>query len=273
MRLRRLALLLVALIAAFLAGGCTNVAQVGAPPVTLRIAGSSAMKPVLLDLTEAYGTSHGSVTFVITGSGSSFGVSAVRAGQAEIAAVSWASDTNTAVPGYRLTPIARDGLTIITHPRNPISGLTLLQLRALYKGEILDWSALDGAPGEPIIISREDGSGDRDAFETLVMGGERVSLSALVLPTAEAVAAYVAEHPAAIGYVSMAQQSDAMHTLPIEGLAPSAESVRAGAYHLSRLLYLFTPDRASPQVRAFMDYVLSPAGQAIVARHHVPLRP
>ena len=269
---RRFTALFTALVLATLVGGCTNVAQVGAPPITLRIAGSSAMKPALLELTDAYTQSHPNVTFVITGSGSQFGVAAVRAGQAEIAAVSWASDAQAAAPGYRVTPIARDGLTIITHPRNPISGLTLLQLRALYKGEVLDWAALDGAPGEPIIISREDGSGDREAFETLVMGGERVSLSALVLPTAEAVAAYVAEHPAAIGYVSMAQQGDAVNVLPVEGLAPTAESVRSGAYHLSRLLYLFAPNRAAPQTRAFMDFVLSPAGQAIIARHHVTLR-
>jgi phosphate transport system substrate-binding protein len=145
-------------------------------------------------------------------------------------------------------------------------------MRALYKGEVLDWAALEGAPGEPIIISREDGSGDRQAFESLVMGGERVSLSALVLPTAEAVANYVAEHPAAIGYVSMAQQNDAVHVLPIEDLAPSAESIRSGAYHIGRLLYLFAPERPSPQARSFMDFVLSPAGQEIISRHHVALR-
>jgi len=44
----------------------------------------------------------------------------------------------------RRPPIARDGLTIITHPRNPAQGLTLLQLRALYRGEVLDWAALGG---------------------------------------------------------------------------------------------------------------------------------
>jgi phosphate transport system substrate-binding protein len=262
-RLHRQALLII-LISTILAGGCTNVAQVGAPPVTLRLAGSSAMKPALLELTDAYTQLHPNVTFVITGNGSQFGVSAVQTNQAEIAAVSWAPDT-IAASGYRLTPIARDGLTIITHPRNPISGLTLLQLRAMYKGEVLDWTALEGSPGEPIIISREDGSGDREAFETLVMGGERVSLSALILPTAEAVASYVAEHPAALGY--------AVQVLRIEGLAPTTESVRSGAYHLSRLLYLFTPERTSPQIRAFLDFVLSPAGQAIIARHYVALRP
>jgi hypothetical protein len=148
--------------------------------------------------------------FKVIGGGTQLGIKAVEEGEADIAAVSWAPDATAAPPGYRMTPIARDGLTIITHSRNPAQGLTLLQLRALYRGEVLDWAALGGPAGEPTIISREEGSGDRQAFETLVMGGERVSLSALVLPTAEAVAEYVTEHPAAIGYVSTAQQSDAV---------------------------------------------------------------
>jgi phosphate transport system substrate-binding protein len=263
---------LIAWVISLSAAGCGSVAQVGAPPVTLRIAGSSAMRPALLELIAAYEQMHGNVAFEVKGGGTQLGIKAVEEGDADIAAVSWTEDATAVPPGYRMTPIARDGLTIITHPRNPAQGLTLLQLRALYRGEVLDWAALGGPAGEPTIISREEGSGDRQAFEALVMGGERVSLSALVLPTAEAVAEYVAEHPAAIGYVSTAQQNDAVRALPIEGLPPTAESVRSGAYHLSRLLYLFLPHNAPPQARSFVDFVLSPAGQSIVSRRHIALR-
>jgi phosphate transport system substrate-binding protein len=248
------------------------MAEVGAPPATLRIAGSSAMLPVLQELAAAYEQWHGNTTVEVSGGGSELGISAVEAGTADIAAVSWPPETTGATDGFLLTPIARDALSIIAHPRNPVGGLTLLQLRALYRGEVLEWAALGGTADEPTIISREDGSGDRQAFESLVMGGERVSLSALMLPTAETVADYVAQHPTAVGYISMAQQSDAVQVLSIEGLPPSAESVRSGAYHLSRLLYLYAPERPNPRVRSFVDFALSPAGQAIVARYHVALR-
>jgi ABC-type phosphate transport system substrate-binding protein len=90
-----------------------------------------------------------------------------------------------------------------------------------------------------LIISREDGSGDRNAFEALVMGDDRVTLDALVMPTAEAVADYVTQHPAAIGYASLAQERDDLRVLPVEGVTPSAEQVDAGTYHLGRLLYLY----------------------------------
>jgi phosphate transport system substrate-binding protein len=147
-----------------------------------------------------------------------------------------------------------------------------LQLRAVYRGEILDWGAFGGLPEEPLIISREDGSGTRAAFEALVMVGDRVTLNALVMPTSEAVVDYVAGHRAAIGYVSMAALTDTVRALPVEDMLPSPENVRSGAYHLSRLLYFYAPEPMPPASQAFVDFVLSPAGQTIVGRYHVPLR-
>jgi phosphate transport system substrate-binding protein len=104
------------------------------------------------------------------------------------------------------------------------------------------------------------------------MGDDRVNLNALIMPTAQAAADYVARHPAAIGYVSLAQVRDDVRVLPIEGIVPTAEQVQADAYHLGRLLYLYVDPSPAGDVRDFLDFVLSPAGQAIVARHHAALQ-
>lgn len=123
-----------------------------------------------------------------------------------------------------------------------------------------------------MVASRENGSGTRAAFEAIVMSGERVTLNALVLPSSQAVVDYVATHATAIGYVSMAELNEKVRALPLEDAAPTAANVRAGAYHLTRVLYLYTPAPVSATTQTFLDYVLSPAGQAIVAQHHIPLR-
>jgi len=83
---------------------------------------------------------------------------------------------------------------------------------------------------------------------------------------------YVATHRAAIGYVTMAELDERVRGVPVEDAAPTAANVRAGIYHLTRLLYLYVPTPTPPATQAFVDFVLSPAGQAIVARHHVALR-
>jgi phosphate transport system substrate-binding protein len=230
------------------------------------------MKPALEALTTAYHAAHPHELFDLRGGGSALGLQDLLAGRADIAAVSWKAEGEAELPGVQATPIARDGLLVLIHPSNKVGGLTLLQLRALYRGETLDWAALDGSPGEPVIVSREDGSGDRQAFEALVMGSDRVTLNALVMPTAQAVADYVARHPTAVGYVSMAQLRDDVRALPIEEVAPTPEQIRAGAYHLGRLLYVYVHKEPSPAVRSFLDFVVSPAGQEIIAQHHVAVR-
>jgi phosphate transport system substrate-binding protein len=230
------------------------------------------MKPLLEDLTEAYQVAHPNVQFELHFGDSAAGLQDLRAGLADLAAVSWKVEGETVPRNLEAVPIGRDGLAVVVHPTNRTPGLTLLQLRALYRGETLDWSALGGPSVEPVIISREDGSGDRQAFESLVMGDDRVTLNALVMPSASAVVDYVAGHPAAVGYVSLAQLGDDVRAVPIEDVNPSAEAVQGGAYHLGRLLYLYVRNPRPTAERGFLDFVLSPAGQAIVARHHAPLR-
>jgi phosphate transport system substrate-binding protein len=263
--------LLLALAA--LLAGCTGSSAGRAEPVTLHIAGSTSMRPVLEDLAQEYQASHSDVLFAIRGGGSALGIEDLLAGRAEIAAVSWKADGEPDPSGVQAAAIARDGIAIIVHPFNKTPGLTLLQLRALYRGETLDWAELGGPSGEPLIVSREDGSGDRMAFESLVMGDDRVTLNALVMPTAQAMVDYVARHPAAVGYVSLAQIRDDVRFLPVEDALPTSAQVQAGAYHLGRLLYLYVQPSPSGDIRSFLDFALSPAGQAIVARHHAALEP
>ena len=145
-----------------------------------------------------------------------------------------------------MIPIARDGLAIIVNPQNTITNVTSLQLRALYRGETLDWGALGGVGGEPVVISREDGSGSRAAFETLAMGGERVTLNALVMPTSQAVVDYVASHRNAVGYVSTGVITDTVRAVPVEEFPPTAATLRSGEYRLGRVLYLYAPHPPHP---------------------------
>jgi phosphate transport system substrate-binding protein len=251
---------------------CSRAPGVTVSAAQLRISGSTSMTPLLDELARSYATTHPSVRWEVRGGDSAMGMHDLRAGDVDLAGVSWKDPSATDPDGLLAVPIARDGLVIVVHPSNKVSALTILQLRGLYRGETLDWSAVGGPDAEPEIISREEGSGDREAFESMVMGTDRVTLDALVMPTAQAVADYVSKHPAAVGYISLAQIRDDLRTVPVEGVVATPEQIRAGMYHLSRLLYLYVNSPPSPVVRDFLDFALSPEGQAIVAHHHAPLR-
>lgn len=239
--------------------------------VHLRIAGSTSMAALVTELAEAYHQAHPEVSIEVRQGGSTAGLQALRTGKTELAAVSGAPPAQDEV-GMQAIPIARDGLILVSHPDNPVQGLSLVQARNLFRGETLDWAALGGPAEEPAIVSREDGSGDRTTFEAMVMGSDRVSHNAVVMPSAQAVVDYVAGHRNAVGYTSSALLTDKVRALGLEGIQPNAASIRGGAYPLSRLVYLYAPAKIPPASQAFLDWVLGPEGQAIVARRYVPLQ-
>ena len=238
----------------------------------LRIAGSTSMAPALHELAAAFQTTKPNVLVEVRGGGSTVGWDELRADRVEMAALSWWDEGGAVPEGRRLIPLGRDAVAAIVHPQNPISNATTLQLRALFGGEILEWSALGNFAGEPAVVSREDGSGTRAAFETLIMGGQRVTLNALVMPTSEAMVDYVATHRLAVGYVAPNVADDRVKIVPVEGLLPSTEAVRAGSYHMTRVLYLAVREPPPAAAQAFLDFVEGAAGQSIIGKYHVPLR-
>lgn len=267
----------------------------------IRIAGATAMQPVLYDLTTAFNREHPTIFFEVAGGGSTTGEERVMAQQIDLAASNLLSPTvsttnqGSLTRGAIRTPIGIDGLAIIVHPSNTLTKLTLPQLQALYNGRILTWDEVGGSPGEVLLISREEGSGSRQLFDVRVMGEERVSLTAVVMPTSKDVVDYVATHPAAIGYVSRAYvvgaieqaaqpttpapgtQAQPTNTPAVKVLAladqwPTQQALQTQSYPLLQVLYFMTNARPTGALQQFIDFTLSPAGQALVARYHGRVR-
>lgn len=258
----------------------------------VRIAGSSAMQPVLYELTTAFTRQHPTVRFEVTGGGSTTGEERVMAGQVDLAASTLISPT---VPTTaRRTPIGIDGLALIVHASNPITTLTVSQLQTLYSGRSFNWVDVGGPPSELLLISREDGSGSRQLFEARVMGEEPVALTAVVMPTSGDVVAYVAKHPNALGYVSRAYvlavlaspaaeatavatpdeaaRALGVNVVAVDGQIPTQQAIQTQSYPLIQALYLVSRTRPTGWLQQFVDFTLSPAGQAIVARYHGRVR-
>ncbi len=276
-----------------LLAGCTSAAVATPRPVLITIAGATTMQPMLQALTDEYTRRHPNVLFTLRGGGSSLGEEQVRDGQIQLGASTlFPPDVPTTEERTLVrVPIGVDGLAIVVHPSNPIASLTLDELHALYRGDILDWLEVDSRAGEVILVSREDGSGARRLFEQEVMGEEPVSLTAVVMPTSRDVVDYIAKTPDAIGYVSrgwvMANASEEgntqtptplgtptprVHIVAVEGELPTLDALRSQEYALIQPLYLISQGEARGALRQFIDFVLSPAGQGIVARYHLPVR-
>jgi phosphate transport system substrate-binding protein len=273
---------------------CEQAVVATPTPVIITITGSTSMEPVLYELTTAYGRRHPEVRFDLRGGGSTLGEERVQARQADLAASTLTGRealTSTVAAGRRSLvriPIGIDGLAIVVHASNVITSLTTAEVRALYSGQILDWAELGSESGEVLLVSREDGSGSRTTFERRIMGDEAVSLTAVVMPSSADVVAYVARNPQAIGYVSRAHLVDALddrtappgtptaasavRMVPLDGELPTPAALREERYGLTQPLLLVSVREPQGPVRDFVDFVLSPAGQAIVERYHARVR-
>ena len=277
---------LILFLATFLTA-CEQTAVGNAPSTTVTIAGSTAMRPLLRELTAAFTDQHPNVVFDLLGGGSTLGERWAADGRVDIAAstllvVDGEGGTTSANTLVR-TPVGLDGIAVIVHPTTGVEALTLLELHDLYTGKVIDWSALGGAEGNVKLVSREAGSGTRRLFERRIMGDEPVSLTSVVMPTSAAVVNFVAENPGAVGYVSRAfvrglLDADGEVTAPpvrvmaVDGALPSLATLGDQAYPLPQPLYLVTLGPPTGVLRQFTDFVLSPAGQEIVARYHLPVR-
>ncbi|MGQ9493314.1 MAG: phosphate ABC transporter substrate-binding protein [Anaerolineae bacterium] len=260
------------LISAVLISACGQPLPTPHAPVLLRLSGSTSMQPLLHDLAAAYSQQHEYVGFDFTSVGSSAGMEMLRRGNADLALVARSLkpdeeyDSHTRKRLLAYTVIAWDGIAIVVNEQNPVRALTLYQVRKIFAGQIASWGELGGPGGEILVISREDGSATREVFEELVMRGRRVTTTALIMPSSEAVRNYVATHEGAVGYLSMGYVGAGIAALAIDGVLPNRQTVEDGSYPISRPFLLVSLPEPDAQVTAFMQFARSPAGQSIVGR-------
>lgn len=246
--------------------GCGTTPVVTRTPVTFEFAVSSAMQPLMDELTAAYGTAHPHITFNLRRLNSTQATDALWEGQVDLAAVSWLPDAHR--ESVWLTPIAIDGVAIIVHPSNPVQDLSLLQLRDIFRGRIAEWPEVGGPRGEIVVLSRESGSGTRARFEETVMEGRSVTVNAILNSTEQAVLDNVGTITTSIGYLSSGYLTSTVKAIAVESVALSPANLASQRYPLSRPLLLVTPEEPQGELRAFVAWALGPEGQAIVGKKY-----
>ena len=237
------------------------------PPVHLEIAGSTSMQSLVEELAEVYISRYDYVTIDIKARGSNLGLEGLRDGIVDVALVS-RELTSEEEEDLGAAVIAYDAIAVLISDGNAVNSLSSQQLRDIFSGDILLWSEVGGLEVDIEVLSREDGSGTREAFEQMVMGGRSVTLMAIVMPGNQAVGQFVAENPLAIGYASAVDVPLGARPLRIESVEPDLQAVTQGDYTLIRPFILVTQERPDDEVQAFVNFVLSPAGQVIVGRRY-----
>lgn len=228
------------------------------------VAGSTSVQPFAEKLAEIFMHQHPEIRVDIQGGGSSAGIQAATQGAADLGA----SSRELVGPEKRLEEIAiaYDGIAVIVHPANSLTDLSVEQLRQIFSGEVTDWRSLGLPPHRIHLITREEGSGTREAFEHLVMGKKEITPAALVQDSNGSVRELVAGDPHSLGYISAGLIDDRVKAVPIEGIRPTLENIKNHSYKLRRRFLLVSRQAPTGSCKTFVDFILGPQGQQVLEK-------
>jgi phosphate transport system substrate-binding protein len=166
--------------------------------------------------------------------------------------------------------VALDGLSVYVNRQNPLEELLLDQLEGIFTGRITNWQEVGGLDAPITLYSRENSSGTYEFFKEHVLKNRDFAASTQTMPGTAAVVQAVAKDPNGIGYGGAAFGRGAKalrirRDAQSPAIAPSAESIANQSYPIWRYLYIYVnPDLNNNEVTAYLDWILSEEGQAIV---------
>jgi phosphate transport system substrate-binding protein len=269
-------MMVIALSTVFTGCAKSRAAPAAAPqtaPYTIEVGGSTSVTPLMELLAADYQQAKPHIKVNINGTGSGDGIKNAGA----LYQIGMSSRELTPAEqgaGLKEEIIAIDGIAVIVNSANPVGDLTIEQIRNIYTGAITDWSQVSGGAkrGRIAVVSREEGSGTRGAFEELAGFQGKLLAGANESTSTGAIKAGIAGNADAIGYISLGSVDNTIKAIAVGGAAATSANVVNGSYKIARPFIVLTADNAHPESKAFVDWILSPAGQAIVQKSWIPVK-
>lgn len=256
--------------------------------------GSDTMVNLAAAWAEAYGAVDKSTIIEVNGGGSGVGIKGLINGTCELANSSRHIEDKEKVElkekrqlDSQEFVVGFDALSIYVHKDNPLNEITMEQLADIYRsdGKITKWSELGvtsipGGKGDEIIrVSRQNNSGTYEYFKESVVGKKNeFKLGSLDMNGSKDVVELVGKTPNAIGYSGMGYANPSVKMVKVAKkkgdpyVAPSIAATHDKSYPIARPMFFYTAGEPAPYVKAYIDWVMSDAGQKIVeTTGYVPL--
>jgi len=251
----------------------------------ITVKGSDTMVILAQRWAERYMAAHPEVAVQVTGGGSGTGISALINGTTDICNASRPMKNSERDKlkqrfGTRGIEIkcAQDGLSLYVNEANPISELTMQQIKDVYTGKIGNWKDVGGPNERLILYSRENNSGTYVYFKDNVLLGEDFAPTAQNMPGTAAVVNAVAKDKWGIGYGGAAygkgiREVKVKKDAVSPGYTPTFENIKSGNYPIARYLYMYVKNRPAGTMKEYIDWILGDEGQKIVSEvGYFPIR-
>jgi phosphate transport system substrate-binding protein len=244
-------------------GACSQQASQGKKHM-VTIAGSTSVMPFTEKLAEHFMVDHPDYVVDVQGGGSTAGIQACINSTVHIGMSSRELKEQEKILNQII--ICYDGISVVVHRKNPITSLSLKDVRDIFRGKIKNWSELGWVNRRIDAVTREEGSGTRGSFEELVMKKEEIDDAIMVQDSNGSVKEVVATDPYAIGYISMGLVDEKVRSVTIDGISPTVDTIKLGEYRIVRPFLYLTHGELDDSGKAFVDFVLSEQGQTILKK-------
>jgi phosphate transport system substrate-binding protein len=252
----------------------------------VRVEGSDTMVNLAQAWAEEYNKTDPDISIQVSGGGSGVGIASLIDGVTDMANASRKmkekelarAEQNTGKEPQEFV-VALDALAVYVHKDNPIDSISIEQLAEIYGdgGTITKWSQLEVdnsacASDKITRVSRQNNSGTYHYFREAVLGKRRdYKLGSIDQSGSKDVVALVSRTPCAIGFSGMGYKNDEVKWLKVKtsneqdgGVEPSVASAADGSYPIARPLLIYTLGEPTGAIKAYLDWILSPAGQKVV---------
>lgn len=276
MKLKKFLVILIIAILGIISVGCGN-SNKSSNMVTenndfglsglITITGSTSVEKIVNKMISEFTALYPDVSMQYTGSGSSAGIQDTIDKVNDIGASSRELKDEEKIDGLQTDIFAYDGIVVAVNVNCPINNITIDELQKIYSGQITNWSEIGGENKEICVISREEASGTRSAFEELINLNETNGLlrTATISQGNGPVQIAVAGNENAIGYLSLSEVDDSVKLLAINNIEPTIDNIKNGSYSLSRAFtFISFKDSATEVTKAFLDFAMSKEGQDCV---------
>jgi phosphate transport system substrate-binding protein len=263
--------------------GFFSCAPEGERPITVR--GSDTMVAIGQKWAEIYMMKFPDATIQVNGGGSGTGISALANRIADICQSSRPmkkreKEIIKSKYGRDVIeiPVAKDGIVIYVHESNPLSEITIEQMKSIYTGKTKNWKAFGWEDKEIIIYGRENSSGTYEFFKKRVLDGNDFDAQVQTLPGTGAIANAVAQDKYSIGYGGIAYSRGikflaAKDSPDSPAVTASETTISNSTYPISRDLYFYMVKEPQGRTKDFIDWILSDEGQSIaVEEGYFPVR-
>lgn len=242
----------------------------------INISGSTSVSRIMDVLAEEFNSSHKDDYIAVQGIGSTAGITMVEKGVAEIGMSSRYLTEAEYSTDMSVITIAYDGLGVVVNHANPVTNITRQQLYDIYKGKVTNWKLLGGKDLRIAVVTREQSSGSRASFESL-LGLTRIvndhlvsdiNPTNLVVSSNSMVKTIVNYNPQAIGFISDGSVDNTIKELTFEGISATTENISQQKYQLSRpFIVFYKKNNVSETGKAFMAFLKSDRAKELILNY------